>query len=82
MKKGGYDGYIPGFVGYPVNIDRRFVIYVYIDSPKGEVYYGNAVAAPIFQKVAQYILYNDRDHFRYALKSWIVIQKLSIKLNL
>ena len=30
----GYDGYIPAFIGYPVNVDKRFVIYVYIDSPK------------------------------------------------
>ena len=81
-EKGGYDGYIPGFVGYPVNIDRRFVIYVYIDSPKGEVYYGNAVAAPIFQKVAQYILYNDRDHFRYALKKLDSDSKIVDKIKL
>ena len=49
--KNGYDGYIPAFIGYPVNVEKRFVVYVYIDSPQGERYYGNLVAAPVFQKL-------------------------------
>ena len=63
----GYDGYVPSFIGYPVNIDKRFVIYVYIDSPKGSKYYGNLVAAPLFKKIASYIIYKDKKHFRYAI---------------
>ena len=35
--KGGYEGYIPAFVGYPTNVKNRFVIYVYLDSPKGAI---------------------------------------------
>lgn len=59
--KGGYEGYVPGFVGFPLNVDKRFVIYVYVDGPQGRNYYGNAVAAPIFKKVAQYLLYKNKD---------------------
>jgi cell division protein FtsI (penicillin-binding protein 3) len=65
--KGGYEGYIPAFVGYPTNIDKRFVIYVYLDSPKSPIYYGNLVAAPIFRKISQYILFKDKDYYRFAL---------------
>jgi cell division protein FtsI (penicillin-binding protein 3) len=60
-KSGGYSGYVAGFIGYPVNVDKRFVIYVYIDNPKVGGYYGNAVAAPIFKNIAQYMLYKNKD---------------------
>lgn len=80
--RGGYSGYISGFVGYPVNVDRKFVIYVYVDNPK-KGYYGNTVAAPIFQKIAKNILYKNK---RYNNKIEIgkskrhTIDKLNIKL--
>lgn len=57
---GGYKGYIAGFIGYPVNVDKRFVIFVYVDNPTEKGYYGNQVAAPIFQKIAQGILYKNK----------------------
>jgi len=60
-KNGGYSGYIAGFIGYPVNVDKRFVIYVYIDNPKVGGYYGNGVAAPVFKNIAQYMLYKNKD---------------------
>jgi cell division protein FtsI (penicillin-binding protein 3) len=60
-KTGGYSGYIAGFIGYPVNVDKRFVIYVYIENPKVGGYYGNAVAAPVFKNIAQYMLYKNKD---------------------
>lgn len=60
-KNGGYSGYVAGFIGYPVNVDKRFVIYVYIDNPKVGGYYGNAVAAPVFKNIAQYMLYKNKD---------------------
>jgi cell division protein FtsI (penicillin-binding protein 3) len=53
---GRYAGYYAAFAGYPSNVENRFVIFVYIDSPKGKIY-GNEVAAPIFANVAQAILY-------------------------
>ena len=67
-KGGGYSGYIPGFIGLPVSVKNRFVIYVYIEDPKGRNYYGNVVAAPVFRKVAQYILYKDKDFSSLALQ--------------
>lgn len=58
---GGYDGYIPGFAGFPVGVNDPFVIVVYIDNPKEESIYGNRVAAPIFREIAQHILYNSQE---------------------
>jgi len=60
---GGYSGYVPSFIGYPINIDNRFVVYVYIDKPQGQAYYGNIVAGPVFKHVAQHLLYKD-EHLR------------------
>lgn len=60
-KGGGYEGYIPGFVGYPVNVDKRFVIYVYLDGPIGKNYFGNLVAAPVFKKVAKFLIYKNKE---------------------
>ena len=57
---GGYKGYISGFIGYPVNLNQRYVIYVYIDNAQDE-YYGNIVAGPVFRKVAEYMLYKNRN---------------------
>tara|TARA_R110002072_G_scaffold288917_1_gene455491 strand:+ start:171032 stop:172942 length:1911 start_codon:yes stop_codon:yes gene_type:complete len=59
-EKGGYSGHVGGFIGYPVNVDKKFVMYVYIDNPKGS-YYGNVVAAPVFNKISQYLLYKNKD---------------------
>ncbi len=64
--KGGYSGYISGFIGYPVNVGKQFVVYVYVDNPK-KGYYGNQVAAPIFKKIVKSILYKDKNYSRLAL---------------
>lgn len=48
--KGAYVSSFAGFI--PAN-DPRFVIYIALDSPK-KSYYGGAVAAPIFSRVASY----------------------------
>lgn len=63
---GGYHGYVSGFIGFPVNVDRRFVIFVYIDNPKVGGYYGGAVAAPVFKNLAQYMLYKNKDISKLA----------------
>ena len=60
-KAGGYKGYIPGFVGFPISSNKKFVIYVYIDDPQGRDYYGNTVAAPVFKKISEYLLYKEKD---------------------
>ena len=59
-KTGKYSGYFAAFVGYPSNVQNRFIIFIYIDEPKGKIY-GNDVAAPIFANVAQSILYKRGD---------------------
>ena len=40
---------------------------MYVDSPKGPTYYGNLVAAPIFSKISQYILFKDKNYYKFAL---------------
>ncbi len=62
----GYDGYISSFIGFPVNVNQRFVVFVYIDNPKANGYYGGSVAAPIFKKITQYILYKKKDFAKFA----------------
>lgn len=59
---GGYSGHVPDFVGFPLNIKKRFCIFVYVDNPGGSIYYGNLVAAPLFREVAQYLLYKSDEY--------------------
>lgn len=63
---GGYSGYIGSFVGFPVNVNRKFVVLVYIDNPKDKGYYGGVTAAPVFRKITQYILYKKKDFAQFA----------------
>ncbi|WP_127715366.1 penicillin-binding protein [Halobacteriovorax sp. HLS] len=66
---GGYTGYTPGFIGFPLGTKDKFVVYVYVHRPeKGKAYYGGVVAAPVFKKIAQYILYKDRNLGNLAVK--------------
>jgi cell division protein FtsI (penicillin-binding protein 3) len=65
-KNGGYKGYVSGFIGYPVNVDKKFVIAVYIDNPKSGGYYGGVVAAPVFKNLAEYMLYKNKDISKIA----------------
>ena len=65
--RGQYDGYIPGFIGFPVNVDKKFVVYVYIDNPqKGYSYYGNNVAGPVFKKITEYLVYKNKEFKKLA----------------
>lgn len=64
---GRYNGYISGFIGYPVNVNKRFIVYTYVDGPKVNGYYGNQVAAPIFQKIVKNILYKRKEYNQLAL---------------
>ena len=68
-ENGGYKGYVSGFIGYPVNVKDRFVVYAYIDNPKGKYYYGNLVAAPVFQKITQYMLLKRKDFHQLTDKA-------------
>ena len=59
--EGGYKGYISGFIGYPVMVEKPFVVYVYIDDPQKNGFYGGEIAAPIFKKITQNILYKNKE---------------------
>lgn len=66
---GSYSGYIPGFLGFPIGTKDKFTVYVYVDKPaRGKKYYGGTVAGPVFKKIAQYILYKDRNLGNLAVK--------------
>lgn len=64
--RGGYEGYIASFIGFPVNVNKKFVVMAYVDHPTANGYYGNAVAAPIVKKITQYILYKKKDFAQFA----------------
>lgn len=63
--QGGYKGYVSGFIGYPINVEKRFVVFVYIDDPQ-KGYYGGAVAAPIFKKIVKNVLYKNKEYTQLA----------------
>lgn len=63
---GGYQGYIGSFVGFPVNVNRKFVVMAYVDHPTEKGYYGGVTAGPIFKKITQYILYKKKDFAQFA----------------
>ncbi len=46
--------YISSFAGFIPANDPKFVIYVAVDHPKKNSYYGSQVAAPIFSRLASY----------------------------
>ena len=64
--RGGYEGYVASFIGFPVNVNKKFVVMAYIDHPTANGYYGNVVAAPIVKKITQYILYKKKDFAQFA----------------
>lgn len=47
--------YISSFAGFIPASDPRFVIYIAVDSPR-KAYYGAQVAAPVFSRVASYLV--------------------------
>lgn len=57
LKKGGYlhNAYISSFAGFVPANSPRYVIYIAVDDPK-KAYYGSQVAAPVFAKIAQYMV--------------------------
>lgn len=73
---GGYRGYIGGFIGYPTDVKKPFVVYVYIDNPKGRHYYGGATAGPVFKKITEYLLFKNKDFGDLSLKDDLPINKI------
>ena len=47
-------GYISSFAGFIPATDPKFVVYVVVDHPRKNSYYGAQVAAPIFSRLASY----------------------------
>lgn len=64
--EGGYRGYVSGFIGFPANVKNPFVVYAYVDNPKGRYYYGNLVAGPVFRKITEYLLFKNKDFSNLA----------------
>lgn len=56
-EKGGYipNAYISSFAGFVPAHDPRYVIVIAVDNPK-KAYYGSQVAAPVFSRMAQYLV--------------------------
>jgi cell division protein FtsI (penicillin-binding protein 3) len=46
--------YLSSFVGFIPAVDPKYVIFVAVDHPKKNAYYGSQVAAPIFSRLAGY----------------------------
>jgi cell division protein FtsI (penicillin-binding protein 3) len=56
---GGYrkDAKITSFVGIlPVNRDRRYVVFVAVDEPKGKEAYGGTIAAPVVKSIMESLI--------------------------
>lgn len=67
---GSYSGYIPGFIGFPMDVKNKFVVYVYVDKPAaGKYYYGNLVAAPVFKKITEFLLFKNKEFEKLAENS-------------
>ena len=56
-EKGGYkaNAYVSSFSGFVPAHDPRYVILIAIDDPQ-KAYYGSQVAAPVFAKIAQFLV--------------------------
>lgn len=56
-EKGGYvaNSYISSFAGFVPAHNPRFVIFIAVDNPQ-KAYYGSQVAAPVFGRMAQYLV--------------------------
>lgn len=52
----GQKDYISSFCGFAPADDPKIAMLVFFDTPKGDYYYGSAVAAPVFAKAMQDIL--------------------------
>lgn len=52
----GQKDYISSFCGFAPADNPKIVMLVFFDTPKGEFYYGSAVAAPVFAKIMEEVL--------------------------
>ena len=68
-KMGKYTEYIPSFVGFPVGVEKKFVVFAYIEGPNGKFYSGSKVAAPIVKNVIEYMLFKNKEYQNLAFDS-------------
>ncbi|MCY4644784.1 MAG: penicillin-binding transpeptidase domain-containing protein [Bacteriovoracales bacterium] len=66
---GRYTGYISNFIGFPLDIEKKFVVYAYIENPKGPYYTGSQVAAPIVKKMMEYILFKNKEYENLSVQA-------------
>ncbi|MDR1628586.1 MAG: stage V sporulation protein D [Oscillospiraceae bacterium] len=52
----GQKDYISSFCGFAPADDPKIALLVFFDTPRGDFYYGSAVAAPVFAKIMQDVL--------------------------
>lgn len=51
--------YQGSFAGYFPAKNPKYTLYVLIDQPEGDQYYGGSIAAPVFKEIADQIYYSD-----------------------
>lgn len=58
LVNGGYkeSSYLSSFIGFIPADNPQILILILVDDPKGGVYYGGLVAAPVFQRIAERII--------------------------
>ncbi len=78
--QGGYEGYISSFVGFPIGVKKPFITFVYIDNPKRNGFYGNEVAAPIFKKIVEKVLFKNSE-FETLAKNLDQVKEGTDELN-
>ena len=79
-KDGGYEGYVPGFAGITFGTETPYVTLVYVDNPKEGGYYGNTVAAPVYKKITEYLLFKHTKNYRDEAVSEKIIKPASVKV--
>jgi stage V sporulation protein D (sporulation-specific penicillin-binding protein) len=52
----GYKDYISSFCGFAPADDPKIALLIFLDTPRGDYYYGSIVAAPIFSSIVREVL--------------------------
>ena len=73
-KDGRYTGYISNFIGFPIDVEKKFVVYAYIDNPQGKFYSGGRVAAPMVKKIIEYMLFKNKEYQNLSIHAKDIAQ--------
>lgn len=77
---GEYNSYIATYAGFPVNTQKKFVVFAYVEDPQDH-YYGGIVAAPIVRKISEYLLFKNKEYQHIKVKSQDVDGRLIDKIQ-